>query len=191
MSTGLSDNLRGAFKQREINLLAVLANSSAVAMVEAQRSVLLEENQSLKQQLSPKPGLERIITQSREMQEILALLTKVGDSTASILLMGETGTGKGLIAQAIHEMSARRDKRFVAVNCAALPDNLLESELFGYVAGAFTGATKDKEGLFKEAEGGTIFLDESRRSPSPCRPSSCTCSTRARSGRSARPARSR
>jgi len=94
------------------------------------------------------------------MQEILALLEKVGDSTASILLMGETGTGKGLIAQAIHEMSARRDKRFVAVNCAALPDNLLESELFGYVAGAFTGATRDKEGLFKEADGGTIFLDE-------------------------------
>jgi len=156
----LSDNLRGAFKQREINLLAVLANSSAVAMVEAQRSVLLEENQSLKQQLSPKPGLGRIVTQSREMQEILALLGKVGDSTASILLMGETGTGKGLIAQGIHEMSSRRDKRFVAVNCAALPDNLLESELFGYVAGAFTGATKDKEGLFKEAEGGTIFLDE-------------------------------
>jgi transcriptional regulator with GAF, ATPase, and Fis domain/Tfp pilus assembly protein PilF len=156
----LSDNLRGAFKQREINLLAVLANSAAVAMVEAQRSVLLQENQSLKQQLSPKPGLERIITQSREMQEILALLEKVGDSTASILLMGETGTGKGLIAQAIHEMSTRRDKRFVAVNCAALPDNLLESELFGYVAGAFTGATRDKDGLFKEADGGTIFLDE-------------------------------
>jgi hypothetical protein len=131
----LSDNLRGAFKQREINLLAVLANSSAVAMVEAQRSVLLEENQSLKQQLSPKPGLGRIVTQSREMQEILALLGKVGDSTASILLMGETGTGKGLIAQSIHEMSSRRDKRFVAINCAALPDTLLESELFGYVAG--------------------------------------------------------
>ena len=156
----LSDNLRGAFKQREINLLAVLANSAAVAMVEAQRSVLMEENRSLKQQLSPKPGLDRIITQSREMQEILTLLGKVADSTASILLMGETGTGKGLIAQAIHEMSSRRDKRFVAVNCAALPDNLLESELFGYVAGAFTGATRDKDGLFKEADGGTIFLDE-------------------------------
>jgi len=156
----LTDNLRGAFKQREINLLAVLANSAAVAMVEAQRSVLLEENQSLKQQLSPKPGLERIVTRSKEMQEILALLAKVGDSTASILLMGETGTGKGLIAQSIHEMSVRRDKRFVAVNCAALPDNLLESELFGHVAGAFTGAVRDKEGLFKEADGGTIFLDE-------------------------------
>jgi transcriptional regulator with GAF, ATPase, and Fis domain len=156
----LTDNLRGAFKQREINLLAVLANSAAVAMVEAQRSVLLLENQSLKQQLSPTPGLERIIPRSREMQEILALLGKVGDSTASILLMGETGTGKGLIAQAIHEMSTRRDKRFVAVNCAALPETLLESELFGHVAGAFTGATRDKEGLFKEADGGTIFLDE-------------------------------
>jgi len=156
----LSDNLRGAFKQREINLLAVLANSAAVAMVEAQRSVLMEENQVLKRRLAPQPGLERIVTRSQEMRELLALLGKVGDSTASILLMGETGTGKGLIAQAIHEMSSRRDKRFVAVNCAALPDQLLESELFGYVAGAFTGATRDKEGLFKEAEGGTIFLDE-------------------------------
>ncbi len=156
----LNDNLRGAFKQREINLLAVLANSAAVAMVEAQRSVLLEENQTLKRQLSPKPGLERIVTRSQEMEEILALLGKVGDSTASILLMGETGTGKGLLAQAIHEMSSRRERRFVSVNCAALPDTLLESELFGYVAGAFTGAARDKEGLFKEADGGTIFLDE-------------------------------
>jgi transcriptional regulator with GAF, ATPase, and Fis domain/Tfp pilus assembly protein PilF len=156
----LTDNLRGAFKQREINLLAVLANSAAVAMVEAQRSVLLEENQVLKRQLAPQPGLERIVTRSQEMQELLALLGKVSDSTASILLMGETGTGKGLIAQAVHEMSSRRDRRFVSVNCAALPDTLLESELFGYVAGAFTGATRDKEGLFKEADGGTIFLDE-------------------------------
>jgi transcriptional regulator with GAF, ATPase, and Fis domain/tetratricopeptide (TPR) repeat protein len=156
----LTDNLRGAFRQREINLLAVLANSAAVAMVEAQRSVLLEENQVLKQRLQPTPGLERVITRSSEMQEILALLAKVGDSTASILLMGETGTGKGLLARAIHEMSVRRDGRFVAVNCAALPDTLLESELFGYVAGAFTGAVRDKEGLFKEADGGTIFLDE-------------------------------
>ena len=156
----LTDNLRGAFKQREINLLAVLANSAAVAMVEAQRSVLLEENQVLKRRLAPLPGLERIVTRSQEMQEMLALLGKVADSTASILLMGETGTGKGLIAQAIHEMSSRRDRRFVAINCAALPDTLLESELFGYVAGAFTGANRDKDGLFKEAEGGTIFLDE-------------------------------
>jgi Nif-specific regulatory protein len=156
----LTDNLRGAFRQREINLLAVLANSAAVAMVEAQRSVLMEENQVLKQRLSPAPGLERVVTRSSEMQEILTLLAKVGDSTASILLMGETGTGKGLLARAIHEMSVRREHRFVSVNCAALPDTLLESELFGYVAGAFTGATRDKEGLFKEAEGGTIFLDE-------------------------------
>ncbi len=156
----LTDNLRGAFKQREINLLAVLANSAGVAMVEAQRSVLMEENLVLKRRLAPQPGLERIVTRSPEMQEVLALLGKVADSTASILLMGETGTGKGLIAQAVHEMSSRRDRRFVAVNCAALPDTLLESELFGYVAGAFTGAHKDKEGLFKEAEGGTIFLDE-------------------------------
>jgi transcriptional regulator with GAF, ATPase, and Fis domain len=156
----LSDNLNGAFKQRELNLLAVLAQAAAVAMVEAQRSVLIEENLVLKQQLNPTPGLERVVTQNPQMLETLKLLAKVGDSNATILLQGETGTGKGLIAQSIHSISGRRDRPFVAVNCAALPENLLESELFGHVHGAFTGAHRDKRGLFQEAEGGTIFLDE-------------------------------
>jgi transcriptional regulator with GAF, ATPase, and Fis domain/Tfp pilus assembly protein PilF len=156
----LNDNLNGAFRQRELNLLAVLAQSAAVAMVEAQRSVLLEENQVLKAQLKPTPGLERVVTRNADMLELLNLLARVGDTNASILLQGETGTGKGLIAQSIHEISSRREAPFVAVNCAALPENLLESELFGHVSGAFTGATRDKIGLFQEASGGTIFLDE-------------------------------
>jgi transcriptional regulator with GAF, ATPase, and Fis domain len=160
-----SDSLLGAFKQRELNLLAVLANSAAVAIVEAQRSLLLQENQVLRQQLKPTPGMERVISQSREMSEILTLLSKVGDSTATVLFMGETGTGKGLLAQVVHEMSNRRDRAFVQVNCAALPEPLLESELFGYVHGAFTGALRDKTGLFEEAEGGTIFLDEIEKVP--------------------------
>src|SRR5262245_4836544 len=161
----LNDNLLGAFKQRELNLLAVLANSAAVAAVEAQRSLLLAENQQLRDQLRPMPGSERVISQSRDIASILNLLRKVSDSTATILFMGETGTGKGLFAHVVHEISGRRDRPFVQVNCAALPEHLLESELFGYVQGAFTGATRDKTGLFEEAAGGTIFLDEIEKIP--------------------------
>ena len=161
----LNDNLLGAFKQRDLNLLAVLANTAAVAIVEAQRSHLIQENRELRDKLKPSPGMERIVTQSREMTNILSLLVKVGDSSATVLFMGETGTGKGLLAQVVHEISNRRDRPFVQVNCAALPEQLLESELFGYVQGAFTGAARDKLGLFEEAEGGTIFLDEIEKVP--------------------------
>jgi two-component system response regulator HydG len=160
-----NDNLLGAFRQRELNLLAVLANSAAVAIVEAQRSLLLEENKQLRDKLRPSPGSERVISQSREMANIMSLLAKVGDSQATVLFVGETGTGKGLLAQVVHEISNRRDHPFVQVNCAALPEQLLESELFGHVHGAFTGATRDKTGLFEEAEGGTIFLDEIEKVP--------------------------
>jgi transcriptional regulator with GAF, ATPase, and Fis domain/Tfp pilus assembly protein PilF len=161
----LNDNLLGAFRQRELNLLAVLANSAAVAIVEAQRSLLLVENRELRDKLRPSPGADRVITQSREMSSILSLLNKIGNSNATVLFMGETGTGKGLLAQVVHEVSNRRDHPFVQVNCAALPEQLLESELFGYVHGAFTGAVRDKSGLFEEAEGGTIFLDEIEKVP--------------------------
>jgi transcriptional regulator with GAF, ATPase, and Fis domain/tetratricopeptide (TPR) repeat protein len=161
----LNDSLLGAFRQRELNLLAVLSNSAAVAIVEAQRSLLLAENKELRGKLKPSPAIERVVTQSREMQNILSLLQKVGDSSATILFMGETGTGKGLLAQVVHEISNRRDRPFVQVNCAALPEQLLESELFGYVHGAFTGALRDKAGLFEEAEFGTIFLDEIEKVP--------------------------
>ena len=160
-----SENLHGAFKQRDLNLLAVLANSAGVAIVEAQRSLLLMENQELRKQLKPVPGLERVVSHSAEMADILKLLTKVGDSSATVLFMGETGTGKGLLAQVVHEISSRRNGPFVQVNCAAIPEQLLESELFGYLHGAFTGATRDKPGLFEEAEGGTIFLDEIEKVP--------------------------
>jgi transcriptional regulator with GAF, ATPase, and Fis domain/Tfp pilus assembly protein PilF len=161
----LNDNLLGPFKQRDVNLLAVLANSAAVAIVEAQRSRLLVENRELRDKLKPSAGMERVVTAAREMKGILGLLSKVGDSSATVLFMGETGTGKGLLAQVVHEASIRRDRPFVQVNCAALPETLLESELFGYVHGAFTGAVRDKQGLFEEAEGGTIFLDEIEKVP--------------------------
>lgn len=161
----LNDNLLGAFRQRELNMLAVLANSAAVGIVEAQRSLLLTENRQLRDKLRPSPSTERIVSHAREIANILLLLRKVGDSNATVLFMGETGTGKGLFAQVLHEMSNRRDHPFVQVNCAALPEQLLESELFGYVQGAFTGATRDKTGLFEEATGGTIFLDEIEKIP--------------------------
>jgi len=161
----LNDNLLGAFRQRELNLLAVLANSAAVAIVEAQRSLLLAENRELRDRLRPAPGMDRVVTQSREMQSILGLIAKIGDSDATVLFMGETGTGKGLLAQVVHEVSNRRDHPFVQVNCAAIPEQLLESELFGYVHGAFTGAVRDKTGLFEEAGDGTIFLDEIEKVP--------------------------
>ena len=94
------------------------------------------------------------------MQQIFKILPQVADSESTVLLQGETGTGKELIARSIHGLSSRREKPFVAINCGALPDTLLESELFGYKAGAFTNATKDKPGHIAIAEGGTLFLDE-------------------------------
>src|SRR5262249_56558977 len=102
--------------------------------------------------------LGRLIGSSPAMQELLQLLEKASRSTATVLLVGETGTGKELAAAFIHERSARRHRRFVPVNCGAMPESLLESELFGHVRGAFTGALRDRRGLFEEAHGGTIFL---------------------------------
>jgi two-component system response regulator HupR/HoxA len=101
-----------------------------------------------------------IITQDPRMLSILSLIHKIGDSDLTVLLQGETGTGKKLLAHAIHRISGRRDRPFVTVDCAALPDSLLESELFGHRKGSFTGATQDRVGLLEEANGGTIFLDE-------------------------------
>jgi two-component system response regulator HydG len=94
------------------------------------------------------------------MREVYDLVERVADTTAPLLLVGETGTGKGVVARAIHAHGSRAQRPFVAVNCTALPENLLESELFGHVKGAFTGATSNRIGLLKEADGGTLFLDE-------------------------------
>jgi len=113
-----------------------------------------------KSTLATGDDFKHIITRNDRMLRVLNLAEKVAHSDSSVLLMGETGTGKGLIAQAIHTLSARRDKRFVHVNCAALPESILESELFGHVKGSFTGAICDKKGLLAEADGGTVFLDE-------------------------------
>ncbi|MFQ5511993.1 MAG: sigma 54-interacting transcriptional regulator [Candidatus Krumholzibacteriia bacterium] len=105
-------------------------------------------------------GFESIVTENNEMIKLLNLAERVAHSNATVLLQGETGTGKGLIAYAVHLLSERREKSFVHINCAAMPESLLESELFGHVKGSFTGATADKNGLLRQADGGTIFLDE-------------------------------
>ena len=101
-----------------------------------------------------------IVARSSAMEELLDRARRVGESDASILIQSESGTGKELIARAVHQASARRDKPFLAVNCSAIPEQLLESELFGHVKGSFTGATANREGLFQAAQGGTLFLDE-------------------------------
>ncbi|MFZ1987055.1 MAG: sigma-54 dependent transcriptional regulator [Desulfatitalea sp.] len=105
-------------------------------------------------------GFQGVVGKSRAMQQVFRLIERVADSDSTILINGETGTGKGLVAKAIHSCSYRKDKPFVAINCGAIPENLLESELFGHVKGAFTGATSAKIGKFEVANGGTIFLDE-------------------------------
>ncbi|HOX26621.1 MAG TPA: sigma 54-interacting transcriptional regulator [Candidatus Krumholzibacteria bacterium] len=115
--------------------------------------------------IDPNEGFSNIITSDQRMLEMLALIRKVAASDLTVLLRGETGTGKGMLAYALHRLSPRADQRFQSINCAAIPETLLESELFGHVKGSFTGADVDKKGLLVEAEGGTVFLDEIGKMP--------------------------
>ena len=121
---------------------------------------LVDEISDLREQLASIHGTGTIITRNRGMIDLLDLASRVAEGTISILIEGESGTGKELVAHHIHGKSDRADKPFVKVNCAAIPEQLLESELFGHVRGAFTGALKDRQGRFELADGGTIFLDE-------------------------------
>jgi DNA-binding NtrC family response regulator len=121
---------------------------------------LREENRALKKQLQQRYGFDNIVGESRPMQDVYRLVEKIADTDSTVLVTGESGTGKELIAQAIHYRSRRAEKPFVAVNCAAIPEGLLESELFGHVKGAFTGAVSTRAGKFEQADRGTIFLDE-------------------------------
>ncbi|MCE5195064.1 MAG: sigma-54 dependent transcriptional regulator [Nitrospiraceae bacterium] len=114
----------------------------------------------IKKKIEETYDFEKIIGDSAEIKAIINEVKKIADSKSNVLLLGETGTGKELFAKAIHYNSSRRDKQFIAINCSAIPENLIESELFGYAKGAFTGATATKRGLFEEADGGTFFLDE-------------------------------
>jgi DNA-binding NtrC family response regulator len=118
------------------------------------------ENEDLRRQLDARYRFENIVAESPAMRRVCEIIGRVARTDATILITGESGTGKELVAQAIHAHSARRGRKFLPINCAALPEPLLESEMFGHVKGAFTGATSTKEGLFEAANGGTIFLDE-------------------------------
>jgi two-component system response regulator PilR (NtrC family) len=148
------------FTQSEVDFAVGFADLAAFKTADYQKDKLIEDNVRLKAQLLEKCVFPNIITQSRKFMETMARVRQVSNSNMAISITGETGTGKDLLAKAIHYNSNRRDKRLVSVNCAALPESLLESELFGYKKGAFTGADRDKPGLFEEADSGTFFLDE-------------------------------
>ena len=121
---------------------------------------IVKENLRLKQQLEKRFDIHNIIGESQQIKDIIGIIKKVASTPSSVLIEGQSGTGKELIAKALHYLSDRRNEPFVIVNCAAIPDTLLESELFGHKKGSFTDAISDKKGRFEEADGGTIFLDE-------------------------------
>jgi DNA-binding NtrC family response regulator len=151
MKQGAYDYLEKPFKLDAFKLCAqrALSYNHAVA-----------ENHYLKKQLRERYHFSRIVGMSPRMQEVFRMIERVAETDSTVLILGESGTGKELVARALHFNSRRQFAPFIPINCAALPENLLESELFGHRKGAFTGALTDKKGLFQEADGGTIFLDE-------------------------------
>lgn len=151
MKEGAYDYLTKPFQIDEVKL--IIKNA-------LERKKLRQENTTLRRELKGQATFTQIIGKSEKMNKVLDLVRKVADSKSNILIYGESGTGKELIARAIHFNSSRRERPFVTVNCSALPETLLESELFGHMKGAFTGAIGNKEGLFEVAHEGSIFLDE-------------------------------
>ena len=151
MKEGAYDYLTKPFKVDELRLVIEKA---------LEKKILSKENQRLKQELRSQVRDRSIIGHSQPMQDVFGLIAQVAETKTNVLVSGESGTGKELVARAIHEQSARASEPFIAINCGAIPENLLESELFGHVKGAFTGAVQNKEGLFEAAAGGTLFLDE-------------------------------
>jgi PAS domain S-box-containing protein len=139
---------------------AVLRDENGLTIGGAETFRDLSEVEALRQELSERCRIGDMVSRSSSMRKIFDLLPTIAPSDSTVLINGETGTGKELLAKAIHDMSPRSDKAFIAINCGALPDTLLESELFGYKKGAFSGAVKDKPGRFALANGGTLFLDE-------------------------------
>ena len=151
MKDGAYDYITKPFKVDELGV--VVGNA-----LEKRR--LTSENRRLRTELRTQARQRRIVGNSAEMQRVFEMIAQVAGTKTNVLVSGESGTGKELVARAIHEQSGRADAPFVAVNCGAIPENLLESELFGHMKGAFTGAVQNKEGLFETADGGTLFLDE-------------------------------
>jgi len=151
MKRGAFDYLEKPFKVDELKLCVERALSYNAA---------ISETAFLRKQLKKKYHFSQIVGKAPNMQEVYQMIERVADTDSTILVLGESGTGKELVARALHFNSRRQYAPFVPINCSALPENLLESELFGHRRGAFTGAINDKKGLFQEADGGTIFLDE-------------------------------
>jgi DNA-binding NtrC family response regulator len=151
MKNGAFDYLEKPFKVDELKLCVKRALSYSAAVT---------ETAYLRKQLKKKYEFSQIIGSAPKMQEVFKMIERVANTDSTILILGESGTGKELVARALHYNSRRQFAPFVPVNCSALPENLLESELFGHRRGSFTGAISDKKGLFEEADGGTIFLDE-------------------------------
>jgi DNA-binding NtrC family response regulator len=151
MKNGAFDYLEKPFKVEELKLCVQRALSYNAA---------ISESAFLRKQLKKKYHFSQIIGSAPKMQEVFKMIERVADTESTVLVLGESGTGKELVARALHFNSHRQFAPFVPINCSALPENLLESELFGHRRGAFTGALNDKKGLFQEADGGTIFLDE-------------------------------
>ena len=162
------NKLKGDFSLKESRLLEILSGTIAMAIenarmygeIKQQADNLVKENVRLRSEIQEYFNVQGIIGSSAAMRAVFSLLEKVLNTDTSVFIQGETGTGKELIAKVIHYNSPMKDKPFVAENCGALSENLLESELFGHVKGAFTGAIADKKGLFEMADGGTVFLDE-------------------------------
>ncbi|MBW2741860.1 MAG: sigma-54-dependent Fis family transcriptional regulator [Deltaproteobacteria bacterium] len=151
MKTGAFDYLTKPFRKDDI----LLVTGKAIKYCE-----LCNEVKRLRKKLKDKDEVKKIIGKSKAMQDVLKLVARVADSQATVLIQGESGTGKELIARLIHDLSSRKDEPFIAVDCGVFPEHLLQSELFGHVKGAFTGAIQNKKGLFIAADKGTLFLDE-------------------------------
>ena len=151
MKQGAYDYLTKPFQIDEIN--AVIGRA-------LEKRALVEDNQVLRERLAGRVRLAQLLGKSRAMQKVFELITKIHSVKTSVLITGESGTGKELVARALHSEGVRAKTPFVAVNCGAIPEELMESELFGHKRGAFTGAVADKAGMFQEADGGTLFLDE-------------------------------
>lgn len=144
----------------DINKVIVIINKAL------EKYRLVQKIRRLERQTTDTFSFEELVGKSRKMQEVFNTIDSIAGTTSTVLILGESGTGKELVARAVHKRSKRKDKPFVVINCAALSEHLLESELFGHKKGSFTGAINDKKGLFEEADGGTIFLDEIGEVPS-------------------------
>jgi len=151
MKSGAADYISKPFDVEELKIVVQKA---------LEREQLADENIYLRRELEQKYTFNNIIGKSPRMQAIFSLIERIARTSSTVLIHGESGTGKELIARAIHFASPRATRRFLSLNCGALPENLLESELFGHERGAFTGAVREKKGLFQEADRGTLFLDE-------------------------------